>query len=180
MTITTDTIPSDQERQGLPSTTYAGEHFALSEILSRKVKSDDATFPSTQTGQHESSAPPWSTSPVQAQSFGAPRVTGLDKWEGKVVQIEGEIFTADLYPIDREDTAITADFDLELLGSDAATLVPGDTFYLWVRTVKAYGQRPTRTENLRLRRLGRITPEEVQKAYIKADSLMERLEQLFD
>jgi hypothetical protein len=49
-----------------------------------------------------------------------------------------------------------------------------------VRTVKAHGMRPARTENLRLRRLGRITPEEVQAAYAKADALMERLEQLFD
>jgi hypothetical protein len=108
------------------------------------------------------------------------QVTGLDKWEGKVLEIDGDIFTAELYPIDREGSPITADFDLELLGSDAATIVPGDVFYLSVRTVKAFGMRPTRTENLRLRRLGRVTREEVQAAYAKADALMERLEQLFD
>jgi hypothetical protein len=111
---------------------------------------------------------------------GPAHITGLDKWEGKVLEVEGDIFTAELYPIDREGIPITADFDLGLLGSDAATTVPGDVFYLSVRTVKAFGMRPTRTENLRLRRLGRITPEEVQAAYAKADALMERLEQLFD
>jgi hypothetical protein len=111
---------------------------------------------------------------------GRSRITGLDKWEGKVLEVDGEIFTAELYPIDREGMPITADFDLELLGSDAATIVPGDVFYLSVRTVKVQGTRPTRTENLRLRRLGRITTDEVHAAYVKADALLERLEQLFD
>jgi hypothetical protein len=104
----------------------------------------------------------------------------LDRWEGKILEIDSGILVAELHPIESEGMPITADFDLELLGSDAATAVPGDVFYLSVRTVKAPGMRPTRTENLRLRRLGRITPAEVQAAYAKADALMERLEQLFD
>jgi hypothetical protein len=134
----------------------------------------------TQTGQLEPRPSTWSTPAALAQRLGPRRVTGLDKWEGKILEIDGDTLTAELYPIDREGVPITADFNLELLGSDAATAVPGDVFYLSVRTVKAPGMRPTRTENLRLRRLGRITPEEVQAAYAKADALMERLEQLFD
>jgi hypothetical protein len=121
----------------------------------------------------------WRNSSARVSHIGPSRITGLDKWEGKVLEVEGEIFTAELYPIDREGMSITADFDLELLGSDAAAIVPGDVFYLSVRTVKVPGARPARTENLRLRRLGRISAEEVQTAYAKADVLMERLEQLF-
>jgi hypothetical protein len=135
---------------------------------------------STETGQSEIGVSTWSTSPPQIRPVGPARITGLDKWEGKVLEVEGNVFTAELYPLDRESVPITADFDLELLGSDAYRIAPGDVFYLSVRTVKAFGLRPTRTENLRLRRLGHITPEEVQAAYAKADALMERLEQLFD
>jgi hypothetical protein len=119
-------------------------------------------------------------SPHQVQSTSRTRITGLEKWEGKILEVQGKTFTAELYPIESDDMPITADFALELLGSDAPAVAPGDVFYLSVRTVKEFGMRPARTENLRLRRLGRITPEEVQMAYAKADALMERLEQLFD
>lgn len=121
-----------------------------------------------------------STQSTQTRAVIQPGVTGLDKWEGKILSVDDGLFTAELYPIDREGIPITADFDLMLLGSDAGNAVPGDVFYLSVRTVKARGARPTRTETLRLRRLGRITQEEVQAMYAKADALMERLEQLFD
>lgn len=107
-------------------------------------------------------------------------VTGLNKWEGKIRAVEVDFFTAELYPIERDGLPITADFDLELLGSDAASAVPGDVFYLSVRTVGSAGMRPTRTESLRLRRLGRITQKDIQDTYTKADALMEHLEQLFD
>jgi hypothetical protein len=142
--------------------------------------SSHAATGSTQTGQPEIGVSTWSTSLNQVRATVPANITGLDKWEGKVLEVEEDIFTAELYPIDREGIAITADFELALLGSDAASIVPGDVFYLSVRTVKEYGKRPTRTESLRLRRLGRITPEEVRDAYAKADILLEQLEQLFD
>ncbi|MFD6874719.1 MULTISPECIES: hypothetical protein [unclassified Streptomyces] len=94
--------------------------------------------------------------------------------------MESGFFTAELHAIDREAMPITADFDLELLGSDSAHVVPGDVFYLSVRTVKSPGVQPTLTESLRLRRLGRITHKDVQDVYARADALMEHLEQLFD
>ncbi|WP_157968687.1 hypothetical protein [Streptomyces geranii] len=107
-------------------------------------------------------------------------LTGLNKWEGKILAVDEGFFTAELYPIDREGISITADFDRELLGSDAASAAPGDVFYLSVRKVSSPGKRPTLTESLRLRRLGRITQKDVQDVYAKADALMEHLEQLFD
>jgi hypothetical protein len=134
---------------------------------------------STQTGQTLPLST-WSTPTSPARPTGLGPVTGLDKWEGKILEMDGDTFTAELYPIGREGMPITADFSLELLGSDATNVVPGDVFYLSVRTVKGPGRRPARTESLRLRRLGRITPEEVQAVYTKADVLMEHLEQLFD
>jgi hypothetical protein len=102
------------------------------------------------------------------------------KWEGKILDIGEDSFTAELYEIDREGMPITADFDLDLLGSDAADAVPGDVFYLSARTAKAPGMHPTRTATLRLRRLGPVSPEEARAVYAKADALLERLEPLFD
>jgi hypothetical protein len=139
----------------------------------------DAKTP-TATGQPEANASTSSTHPPNAQPIGLRAVTGLTKWEGKILSVGEDFFTAELHPIDREGMPITADFDLELLGSDATNAVPGDVFYLSVRTVKSSRMRPTRTETLRLRRLGRISQKDVQDAYAKADALMEQLEQLFD
>jgi hypothetical protein len=180
MTSTTAITPSDQDLQLRWPTALVPEHLDTAVVTDGTVPTGNTTSVPTQTGQPEPGVSTLSTSPAQVRPVGLAQITGLDKWEGKVLEVEGDIFTAELFPIDREGISITADFDLELLGSDAATIVPGDVFYLSVRTVKAYGMRPARTENLRLRRLGRITPEEVQAAYAKADALMERLEQLFD
>jgi hypothetical protein len=180
MTTATITTPSDLEVRPLSPTAPVqmdivpeADIAVHSDLISPQPSS---TF--TQTGQTRRPST-WSTptSLVQKPDLG---VTGLDKWEGKILEMDGDTFTAELYPIGREGIPITADFDLDLLGSDAVNVVPGDVFYLSVRTVKGPSRRPTRTESLRLRRLGRITAEEVQAVYAKADALMEHLEQLFD
>lgn len=180
MTTATAITPPEQDARHRSLTDLVPPYPATAPAPGAVELPDRTPWAPTQTGQPEPGPSTWSTWPAQSQPIGPRGVTGLDKWEGKIVEIDGDTFTAELYPIDREGMPITADFDLELLGSDAATAVPGDVFYLVVRTVKAPGKRPTRTENLRLRRLGRITPEEVQAVYAKADALMERLEQLFD
>jgi hypothetical protein len=176
------TLSNQEAGQHSPtdSSTLAPPRPAAARAPSTVAMSGRIPWAPTLTGQPQPGTSTWSTRPAQAQPTGSRRVTGLDKWEGKILEIDGDTFTAELYPIDREGMPITADFDLELLGSDIAIAAQGDVFYLAVRTVKAPGMRPIRTENLRLRRLGRITPEEVQAMYVKADALMERLEQLFD
>lgn len=183
MTTATVTTPSDQETGRLsptasfPTDTVPDTAIAASPDLTSQQ--EQPSWISTQTGQTlPTSTRSTPTSPAQQTDLGS--VTGLDKWEGKILEIDGDTFTAELYSIGSEGMPITADFDLELLGSDAANVVPGDVFYLLVRTVKGPGRRPARTESLRLRRLGRITPEEIQAVYARADALMEHLEQLFD
>lgn len=175
-TATAITSRGQGSRRRSPTEPLPLQDFSVS-IPGTTVPSDHTTQGSTQAEQSESAPSTWDT-PVKP--FDSRGVTGLYKWEGKILEIDGDAFTAELYPIDAEGMPITADFDLELFGSDAATVVPGDVFYLSVRTVKAPGMRPTRTENLRLRRLGRVTLEEVQAVYARADALMEHLEQLFD
>jgi hypothetical protein len=180
MTTITAVTPPGQDLQLRWPTASLPNHLDATVVPGTTARPSNTAGVHTQTGRSEPGVSTWSTSPAQVRPISPARITGLDKWEGKILEVEGDIFTAELYPIDREGMPITADFNLELLGSDAATIVPGDVFYLSVRTLKAYGMRPARTENLRLRRLGRITPEEVQTAYTKADALLERLEQLSD
>ncbi|WP_433512485.1 hypothetical protein ACQP2T_53580 [Nonomuraea sp. CA-143628] len=177
MTTATVTISQDQDSHQSSATQTLPPRDLTASLPRAAVSSESTTWGTPEEGRPVAEPSTWNTSVQQVRSLG---VTGLDKWEGKILEIEGGTFTAELYPIDSDGMPITADFDLDLLGSDAATVVPGDVFYLSVRTVKTPGTRPTRTESLRLRRLGRITFEEVQTVYARADALMERLEQLFD
>lgn len=182
MTQSAVTTPLDQGfGSGSPTSRVVPESAIAATADDSGVFSDSSRGGSTQwTDQPEPSGSTWGSAVPPAHRTHCVEVTGLERWEGKITDIDGDTFTAELFPIEREGMPITADFDLDLLGSDAATVVPGDVFYLTVRTVREQGKRPTRTENLRLRRLGRITHEEVQSAYAKADAMMERLEQLFD
>jgi hypothetical protein len=179
ITLTTATMPLGQATLHHSPTDPVLSEFDTVPISASAVR-NRTTWDTTQIGQPEQGSSTWRTPLTQVEPTGLCRVTGLDKWEGKIIEIDGEIFTAELFPVDREGMPITASFKLELLGSDAVAVVPGDVFYLSVRTVKAPGMRPELTENLRLRRMGRFTPEEVRAVYEKADALLERLEQLFE
>ncbi|WP_435057213.1 hypothetical protein [Streptomyces sp. bgisy060] len=172
---------ADQEvqRRSLTTPIPAAEYIEAMSVPIERVERYAARS-TTQVGQQPSLSPSVATIRNRTGSVDPRRVSGLDKWEGKILAVEGDIFTAELYPIDREGMPITAEFDVDLLGADAADAVPGDTFYLSIRTVKSPGSRPVRTESIRLRRLGRISQEELKSAYAEAEALMERLEQLSD
>ena len=177
MTVTTEVTLLGQDTDSLTPTDLAARTLAAPKAKNRAPRKRDTMTP-TEAPQNVAS-PTWRALNAQSQP-GKSAIRGLEKWEGKILEIDADIFTAELYPIDSEGMPITADFKLELLGSDADSADVGDVFYLFVRTVTAYGKRPTHTETLRLRRLGRITSEEVRAVYAKADALMGQLEQLFD
>lgn len=179
MTIDTSIRPANQASRSRSATApvdWRADDVSLDAPERSPIRVMWPTAPTTQSAERPSTVSvPFAK--FQTVPF---RVTGLRKWEGKIVDVDGDTFTAELHPIDREGMPITADFDLDLFGSDAAAIVAGDVFYLSVRKVKVPGKNPERTESLRLRRLGRIRPEEVQAAYDRADALLENLEQLFD
>jgi hypothetical protein len=93
----------------------------------------------------------------------------MRKWEGRVLQVEDGIFSAELLPL-REGSgpAVVADFDLELLSPDADSVQPGDTFYLTVRTVGDSVGLKTRTSTLRLKRLGSWSAEDIDRVRERA------------
>jgi hypothetical protein len=81
-------------------------------------------------------------------------VVGLHRWEGRVIEIEGDIFAAELYPLDHDGPELVADFDLDLLAGDGDEILPGTRFYLTTRIIEYNGRKDV-TSSLRLRRLGR-------------------------
>ncbi|WP_132151903.1 hypothetical protein [Kribbella antiqua] len=89
-------------------------------------------------------------------------VSGMEKWEGRVVEVEDDYFTAEITPLSSEGSAVYADFSTELLYPEV--VVPGDVVYVTVRTVNhGRGYGVSRTSSVRLRRLGVWTTEEVEQ-----------------
>lgn len=92
-------------------------------------------------------------------------VTGMQKWEGRVLRIDGEVFEAELAPLEHSGPVVHADFDVSQLATeiDPKELQPGDMFYVTVRTITEAGGPPTRTSALRLKRVGRWTEDELNR-----------------
>jgi hypothetical protein len=103
------------------------------------------------------------------------RVREMQKWEGRVLEVDDKIFTAELDPCDHNGIPVIADFDLYLLSEQIGEVQVGDLFYLTVRTVLDRG-RPVRTSILRPRLLGKWTADELKKI----DSRTERLTRFLD
>lgn len=90
------------------------------------------------------------------------RVTGMDKWQGRIVDIDDDLFTAELVPQDDAGSAVYADFELALLGDEEVHV--GDVVYVTSRLVASLpGRQPTRTISVKLQRLGRWTAEEIEQ-----------------
>jgi hypothetical protein len=85
-------------------------------------------------------------------------VSGMQKWQGRILEVDEEYFSAELVPFEG-GAAVIADFARDLL-SDEDDLQAGDVIYVTVRTVGPRGRR-TRTSAVRLRRLGRWTEAEI-------------------
>ncbi|WP_327748775.1 hypothetical protein [Streptomyces europaeiscabiei] len=107
------------------------------------------------------------------------RITGMEKWEGLIVEIDGDLMTAELSPLGRQGPSLVADFQTQLLGEDAQVAEPGDVFYLTVRTIRDESGYPSRTEHLRLRRLGVWTEDEVARLKAQAKTRLDEIEDLF-
>lgn len=85
------------------------------------------------------------------------RVSGLDKWDGRVVEVGDAFITAELLP-HIGSTVVHADFPRDLLDGDVEI---GDVIYVTSRTVQDAIGRPYRTTAVRLARVGYWTAEDV-------------------
>lgn len=86
------------------------------------------------------------------------RVTGMQKWEGRVIEVDDDYFSAELVPF-ADGPVMVADFARDRLDEEEE-LQPGDVVYVTARTVRGIGG-VTHTSTIRLRRLGRWTEEEI-------------------
>ncbi|WNG82561.1 hypothetical protein C6A86_002330 [Mycobacterium sp. ITM-2016-00316] len=86
------------------------------------------------------------------------KVTGMEKWEGRVLEVDDDLFSVELTHFG-EGPEVIADFARDKL-AEGDEVQPGDVVYVTVRTVRAPGG-PTTTSAIRLRRLGRWTEDEV-------------------
>lgn len=143
-----------------------------------------ASLVTTHTVQGERNLPSAPSSDFQTQSArslpsGHLRITGLAKWEGLIINVDEGLLTAELTPIDHDGPRLVADFETQLLGEDSQNVDRGDVFYLTVRTVKDESGYPSRTEHLRLRRLGLWSEEEIASLRVEARAQLEQLKDLF-
>ncbi len=90
------------------------------------------------------------------------RISGLQKWKGRVVHVGDDFFTAELLPFSGDGLPLWADFDRQLLGSDT-DVSQGDVVYVTVRTVRNRIGYPSKTSSVRLRRLGKWSQEDVDR-----------------
>ncbi|GAA4266023.1 hypothetical protein [Frondihabitans peucedani] len=90
----------------------------------------------------------------------ASRISGLTTWSGRILEINGEEFTAELQSGEGSDSYV-ADFDTDQLGVGEVP-TPGDLVYVTVRKVLDPRGRPRTTSSVRLRRLGKWTHREVR------------------
>ncbi len=97
-------------------------------------------------------------------------ITGMEKWNGRIVDLSETFFTADLKPAGA-GPKVLADFELSLLGPDADTATTGDVVYVTVRTVRTPAGLPHRTAAVRLRRMGQWSAEEVAAIKARATEL---------
>lgn len=104
------------------------------------------------------------------------RVSGLEKWTGRVLDIDDELFTAELVPANGRTTVI-ADFNRSQIAIDD-DVIPGDVIYVTVRTVRGHGGLPNRTSSIRLRRLGNWTAEDIAGQRARAAEMTARMDDL--
>jgi hypothetical protein len=106
------------------------------------------------------------------------RVVGMQKWEGRVVEVDDDVFSAEIVPTD-DGGPVLADFSRDAIDPDEA-LAPGDLIYVSVRTVRGRGNLRTKTSSVRRRRVGRWSADEVEAQRERARVRLERIEALIE
>jgi hypothetical protein len=111
--------------------------------------------------------------PFVPESF---RVAGLQKWTGRVLEVDTEVFSAELVP-SGDGPTVVADFNRSQIAA-GDDLAPGDVVYVTVRTVNGRSGQPSTTSAVRLRRLGNWSADDVSRHQSLAREFMESLEGL--
>lgn len=108
------------------------------------------------------------------------KVHGMQKWDGRVLDVDDGVFSAELTPHEPDGQPVAADFSLDLLLPET-DVQPGDLIYVTARTVvDRPGFPPSRTVSVRLRRLGNWTVEDALDVRRRAEAASKRYDHLFE
>jgi len=121
----------------------------------------------SQVGKHER---------PQLPSF---RITGLERWEGRIIALDHEMFTAELVPAEPDALTVYADFQRGLLEPEEDVTV-GDIVYVTVRSVVGRTGLREMTSTVRLRRLGIWSDDELAAVQSRARAQAQELAKLTD
>lgn len=109
------------------------------------------------------------------------RVSDLSTWTGRVVEVDEDVFTAELTPDERTPGGtVLADFRRDLVVDENEPLQVGDVVYVTTRMVRAPHGGRSETSSVRLRRLGKWTADDVARLSTRASELASGLSDLFD
>lgn len=107
--------------------------------------------------------------PIKNQS----KFTALQKWEGFVLEVGQETFTARLVDLKNEGIEEEAEIYLnEITPEDYQLLKPGAIFYWSIGYLDHYGGQRFNTGMIRFRRLPGFSKQEIQLAQEKADEII--------
>ena len=98
----------------------------------------------------------------------------LPRWEGRVIEVCGEVFSAELTPINDSSPSLFADFDISLLNSDAECIEVGTLFYVSVATANDRGMIVHKS-CLQLRRIGPWTATDLEEIRTTTERFREDL-----
>lgn len=120
----------------------------------------------TATGQRKSSRP---SGPRDV------RVAGLHTWTGRVVDIDDDLFTAELTPGHQTPgSKVFADFERDLVVTEREELRIGDVVYVTVRRVRTPHGLTNETSSVRLRRIGKWSSADVEDHARRAETMFKK------
>lgn len=109
------------------------------------------------------------------------RVSDLKTWTGRVIEVDEDLFTAELSPGERTPGGdVLADFSRDLVVDEDEPLQVGDVIYVTTRMVRAPHGGRSETSSVRLRRPGKWTDEDVARLSSRASDLANDVSHLFD
>jgi hypothetical protein len=116
----------------------------------------------------------------QGKDLGAEAISGMQKWEGRILELDESIFSAELTPLSEAGPVVVADFELRLLLPEQNVAV-GDVIYVTARLVERdKGMPPSKTVSARLRRLGKWSEDELDMIKRRAHDRWVRLADFID
>jgi len=107
-------------------------------------------------------------------------IRGMQKWEGRILEVDQDIFTAELTSLDTDDkTTIITEFRTKVLEAGDGGLYPGDLFYMTARPVRIRGLLTT-SYSLQIRRPGNWTPKDIDDIKERTRNRLEMLKDNVD